>query len=48
MSFPLSLAAKVLNKKIYLFEPNSIIGRSNKLLLNFQTKFFVMIKILKV
>ncbi len=47
MSFPLSLAAKVLNKKIYLFEPNSIIGRSNKLLLNFSNKIFCYDKNIK-
>ena len=38
MSFPIVLAAKVFNKKIILFEPNSIIGRSNKFLLKFATK----------
>jgi len=40
MSLPIVLAAKVFNKKIFLFEPNSIIGRSNKLLLNFSKKIF--------
>ena len=38
MSFPLALAAKLLNTKIYLFEPNSTIGRSNKALLKFSKK----------
>ena len=35
MSLPIVLAAKIFNKKIYLIEPNSIIGRSNKFLLKF-------------
>ena len=40
MSLPTVLAGKLFNKKIYLFEPNSIIGRSNKFLLNFLNKIF--------
>ena len=35
MSLPIVLAAKIFNIKIYLIEPNSIIGRSNKFLLKF-------------
>ena len=35
MSLPIVLATKIFNKKIILFEPNSIIGRSNKFLLRF-------------
>ncbi|MDC0854074.1 UDP-N-acetylglucosamine--N-acetylmuramyl-(pentapeptide) pyrophosphoryl-undecaprenol N-acetylglucosamine transferase [Candidatus Pelagibacter sp.] len=35
MSLPIVMAAKIFNKKIILFEPNSIIGRSNKFLLRF-------------
>jgi len=35
MSLPIVLAAKIFNTKIVLFEPNSIIGRSNKFLLRF-------------
>ena len=35
MSLPIVLAAKIFKKKIILFEPNSIIGRSNKFLLRF-------------
>ncbi len=35
MSLPIVLAAKIFNKKIILFEPNSIMGRSNKFLLRF-------------
>ena len=31
MSLPLGLASKILNIKIFLFEPNMILGRSNKL-----------------
>tara|TARA_B100001123_G_scaffold43322_1_gene44486 strand:- start:42 stop:1130 length:1089 start_codon:yes stop_codon:yes gene_type:complete len=40
MSLPLVLAAKIFNKKIILFEPNSIIGRSNKILLRFSSYVF--------
>ena len=34
MSLPLCLAAKILNVKIFLLEPNMIIGRANKFFLN--------------
>ena len=44
MSLPIVLASKIFNKKIFLFEPNSIIGKSNKFLLFFLIKFFVMTK----
>ena len=40
MSLSIVLAAKIFNKKIFLFEPNSIIGRSNKFLLKFSNKIF--------
>ena len=30
MSLPLILAAKILNLKIYLLEPNFILGRANR------------------
>ncbi len=40
MSLPIVLAAKIFNKKIFLFEPNFIIGRSNKFLLKFSYKIF--------
>ena len=40
MSLPLVLASKIFNKKIFLFEPNFIIGRSNKFLLRFSNKIF--------
>jgi len=29
MSIPISIAAKILNINIYLFEPNMVIGRAN-------------------
>tara|TARA_B100001173_G_scaffold81596_1_gene69732 strand:+ start:3504 stop:4580 length:1077 start_codon:yes stop_codon:yes gene_type:complete len=38
MSLPLCLAAKILNIKIFLLEPNMIIGRANKFFLNFCEK----------
>jgi len=38
MSLPLCLAAKILKIKIFLLEPNMIIGRANKLFLNFCEK----------
>jgi UDP-N-acetylglucosamine--N-acetylmuramyl-(pentapeptide) pyrophosphoryl-undecaprenol N-acetylglucosamine transferase len=40
MSVPICLAAKILNIKIYLFEPNMVIGRANKFLLRFCKKLF--------
>ena len=38
MSLPLCLAAKILNIKIFLLEPNMIIGRANRFYLNFCEK----------
>ena len=38
MSLPLCLAAKMLNIKIFLLEPNMIIGRANRFFLNFCEK----------
>jgi UDP-N-acetylglucosamine--N-acetylmuramyl-(pentapeptide) pyrophosphoryl-undecaprenol N-acetylglucosamine transferase len=38
MSLPLCVAAKILNIKIFLLEPNMIIGRANKFFLNFCEK----------
>jgi UDP-N-acetylglucosamine--N-acetylmuramyl-(pentapeptide) pyrophosphoryl-undecaprenol N-acetylglucosamine transferase len=38
MSLPLCLAAKILNIKIYLLEPNMVIGRANKFFLKFSKK----------
>jgi len=40
MSIPICLAGKILNIKIYLFEPNMVIGRTNKFLLRFSEKIF--------
>jgi len=38
MSLPLCFAAKILNIKIFLLEPNMVIGRANKLFLNFSER----------
>ena len=38
MSLPLCLAAKILSIKIYLIEPNRVLGRANKFFLNFAEK----------
>ena len=38
MSFPLCFVAYLLDKKIFLFEPNSVLGRSNKYSLKFSNK----------
>tara|TARA_B100001750_G_scaffold172830_1_gene141063 strand:- start:536 stop:1603 length:1068 start_codon:yes stop_codon:yes gene_type:complete len=40
VTFPLLLAAKILNKKIYLYESNLVLGRTNKILLSFCDKIF--------
>ena len=40
MSLPVVLAARILNLKIYLLEPNQVLGRANKYFLNFCTKIF--------
>ena len=40
MSLPLILAAKLLNVKIYLLEPNMVLGRANKYFLNSCVKIF--------
>ena len=40
MSLPLILAANILNLKIYLLEPNLVLGRANKLFLRFSEKIF--------
>jgi len=39
-SVPICIAAKILNIKIYLFEPNIVIGKANKFLLKFSDKIF--------
>tara|TARA_B100001057_G_scaffold364647_1_gene367556 strand:+ start:9291 stop:10355 length:1065 start_codon:yes stop_codon:yes gene_type:complete len=40
MSLPIILACKLLDKKIYLFEPNLVLGRVNKLFLSNCEKIF--------
>ena len=40
MSLPLCIASKILNIKLFLFEPNMVLGRSNKLFINFCKKIF--------
>ena len=40
MSLPLCIASKILNLKIFLFEPNMVLGRSNKLFVNSCIKIF--------
>ena len=47
MSLPVCLAAKILNKDIYLFEPNLVLGRANRFYLNFAKKIFLYQKDLK-
>ena len=47
MSIPLCLASNLLNIKIYIFEPNSVLGRSNKLILIFAEKIICYDKNLK-
>ena len=40
MSLPLCLAAKILNIRLFLFEPNMVLGRSNKFFINKCEKIF--------
>ena len=40
MSLPLCLAAKLLSIKIYLLEPNMVLGRANNFFLKFSEKIF--------
>ena len=40
MSLPLCIASKVLDIKLFLFEPNMVLGRSNKFLINYCEKIF--------
>ena len=47
MSLPLCLSAKMLKIKIYLFEPNFVIGRLNKFFLKFSEKIICYSKNLK-
>ena len=49
MSIPICLAAKILNIKIFLFEPNFVLGRANLFLLNYCEKIITYAKkILKI
>ena len=47
MSLPVILAAKLLKLKIYLIEPNHVLGRANKLFLNSCQKIFCYTKKIK-
>ena len=47
MSLPISIASKILNIKIFLFEPNMVLGRANKLFLNLCEKIFCYSKTIK-
>ncbi len=47
MSIPLSLASYLMKIKIFVFEPNSILGRANKLTLSFAKKIICYDKSLK-
>ena len=38
MSLPICLNVKILNLKIILFEPNMVLGKSNKLFLKYASK----------
>ena len=40
MSLPFCIAAKILNINLFLFEPNMVIGRSNRLMTRFSKKVF--------
>ena len=40
MSLPLCVASIILKKKLFLFEPNMVLGRSNKFFINFCKKIF--------
>ena len=40
MSLPFCIMAKILNIKIYLFEPNMVLGRVNSIFLKYCTKIF--------
>ena len=44
MSIPICLAAKTLNIKIFLFEPNFVLGRANLFLLNYCEKILTYAK----
>ena len=48
MSLPLCIASKVCNIKIFLFEPNMVLGRANRLFLRFCEKIFVTLIRLRI
>ena len=48
MSLPICLAAKILKIKIILFEPNSVIGRANRVMINISHKIICYDKNLKL
>ena len=45
MSLPLCIASRILNIKIFLFEPNMVLGRANRFFLNFCEENFLLFKI---
>ena len=47
MSLPLCLASKILNIKLFLFEPNMVLGRSNKFFIKSCEKIFCYSKKIK-
>ena len=47
MSVPLCMASKLLNIKLFLFEPNMVLGKSNKFFINFCIKIFSYSKNIK-
>jgi len=47
MSVPICIAAKILNLKIFLLEPNLVLGRANLFLLNYCNKIFTYSKKIK-
>ena len=40
MSLPLCFASKILNRKLFLLEPNMVLGRSNKIFIKYCNKIF--------
>ena len=44
MSLPLCIASTILGIKIFIFEPNSVLGRANKITILFAKKSFVTTK----
>ena len=48
MSLPLCIASRILNIKLFLFEPNMVLGRSNKLFISSCKKIFVIPRMLRI